>query len=418
MNKIIGKITGSKLISGSIFIFIGTMISNIAAYVYHLATGRILGPTVYGELASLISLLYLFGVVANVLQTALIKYYAEFKANGDDLSAKWLVRESIIKIGFILILIGLVVSIFSPFISNYLNLNNSYYVILSYLAFAVTTLALIFGSFLQGYQMFVWTSLIMALTTVLRLVFSIPAANYGLEWVLWAWLASGLMMIILIFPVYYRKFPGSPKKGSITMSTIIKFSTPTFFAFLGMTSIFTTDIVLVKHFFLPEIAGQYSALAVLGKIIFYATSSLGIVLLPSVSERVKKKYDVSKIIIYSLLSVLAVGALSMFAYFLFPKEIVFMLFGNRYGDIYKYMGLFSVFISLYSLGYITVMSLIAAGMTKIFLVPGISAILQIFMIYIWHKNIMDIIMVNILISLLFFGASFIFVYKSKLLSKI
>src|SRR5690606_15762570 len=75
------------------------------------------------------------------------------------------------------------------------------------------------------------------------------------------------------------------KENYAQSKEILKFALPTFITILGLTSLFTSDVILVRHFFLGEESGFYSALSVLGKVIHFATIPLIYVLFPMISER-------------------------------------------------------------------------------------------------------------------------------------
>jgi len=74
MKKKIIYLIKHPLFSGSAVMIIGTNITNVINYLYHVFMGRILGPAGYGEMASLFSLLILISTVPSSLNLALVKF--------------------------------------------------------------------------------------------------------------------------------------------------------------------------------------------------------------------------------------------------------------------------------------------------------------------------------------------------------
>ncbi|MDQ3018896.1 MAG: polysaccharide biosynthesis C-terminal domain-containing protein, partial [bacterium] len=63
--------------------------------------------------------------------------------------------------------------------------------------------------------------------------------------------------------------PAKPKE--FEMQSFLKYSGAALIQAVAFTSIFTTDLILVKHFLSPEEAGLYAALSTLGKIVYFAS---------------------------------------------------------------------------------------------------------------------------------------------------
>jgi O-antigen/teichoic acid export membrane protein len=48
--KLFNSVRNSSFLKGSLLLFAGSLIGNIAGYVYHIAVGRILGPEKYATI--------------------------------------------------------------------------------------------------------------------------------------------------------------------------------------------------------------------------------------------------------------------------------------------------------------------------------------------------------------------------------
>jgi len=385
----------NPLLAGSAVIFAGSIVTNVGAYLYHLFAGRILGPVGYGELASLISLLYIFGVPTTVLSTVLVKYFSKCKADSSAGEAKDLYIRMVQVLGKISVVLFVLFLVASPYIASFLNLTTPRSLYWIFLGFVLTIFATVNGSIMQGFQLFVWVSAYGALGMLAKLAISTPLAYFGVEWTIIGSVIASLIVFVLFFLPIRFIFQAKRKSLFLTKKELLLFSAPTFLTLLGLTSLYSFDIVLVRHFLNPAESGLYSAIATLGKVIFYASSAVTLVLFPVLSERTAKQEPAGKILSIALLLVGIISIGVTVIYFLVPTLVIQLLFGASYDGGAPYLGLFACFISLYSLGNVFVLTCLAVNKLSIWMITIIAAVLQAILISLFHQTIMDVIMVNI-----------------------
>lgn len=411
MNILIKKLLSHSLARNSMIVFVGATTANIGAYLYHLIIGRILGPVGYGELSSLISLLYIFGVPTIVLQTVLIKYFSICYAKQSDGQARYLFLKITRTLLVILVPTVAFLCLFSPFISNFLHLSNSRVVIWVFLLFIFSTLSAVNGSVIQGFQMFLWLAGFSAGVAIFKLGFSIPFAYHGVEMTMIAsFLIAALTYLVYLIPIRFLfKIKSEPME--ITKKDLAIYSIPTFFTLLGMTALYSMDIVLAKHYLPSYEAGIYSAVAVLGKVIFYASSAIGTVLFPVLSERHAKGIDTFPIVRLSIILVSGVSLGAVLVYTFFSGTVTHLLFGSSYNQAAIYLGIFAVFIAIYSIANIIVSACLATERMNVYIFTCCAAILQISTISFFHESLIQIIYINIVIaSTLLIGVGGYYVY--------
>ena len=400
LKALIKKITTHSLARDSMNMFVGSMTANVASYVYHLLMGRWIGPSGYGELSSLLSIFYIFTVPLNVGALVLIKFVSGFKAHGEIGQTKSLFIR-VTKVAIILCAALLPIIIFvSPVITKYLHIESSVMFVIVYLIFVFSLLTVIMSSVLQGYQKFLWVSILGASAVLVKLLLSIPAVQFHVMGVLMAALISVVVMYGVNFLPLRFLFAAKAVPMKLTKREAFMFAVPTLLVTLGMTSIYSTDMILVRHYFSAIDAGIYASLAVLGKIIFYASSVLAIVFYPVLSERTAKGENTDAVVRIGLMSVAAISIGITVLYFLFPNFIIRMLFGVSYVGGSSLLGIFGVFLVLYSIGNMFTTTFLATGKTKIWVIPVICAFLQIVGISMLHQSILMVIYINIGISTL------------------
>ncbi len=407
----IKKFISHPLLRHSAIVFAGSTGANIAAWLYHLFIGRILGTESYGELAALLSLFYIFNVPSSVLQTVLVKFFSVMKARNDYGQAKSLFILTTKKI-LIFEAIGLILIFpLSKLVSSFLNISSSINVIWLYLIFATFIISIANGSAMQGFQLFSAFSILTVIGTMLRLVFGIAFAFYGVGWTLISNIFSNIVGYILSFiPL---RFLIKQKEEPITINRrdAFGFSIPAFFTTLGTTLLFSQDVLLVKHFFTSHEAGIYASLSVLGKVIFYASASISFVLFPILSERKETGKPHTHLVVIGMSLIGSMCLALTLLYFFFPQYVV-LTFGKGFFGAAPYLGPFAIFISFFSLSSILINTLLALDKVYVWVFAILASFLQIVLINFFHDTIYQVINVNIAISVaLFLSLLIYYVYE-------
>ena len=395
MKNLFKRITSHSLAKDSVIVMAGSMVANIGAYLYHLVMGRLLGPSGYGELSSLLSIFYIFTVPLNVGTIVLVKFISSMKAHGELGQVRTLFVK-VTKACLVGSIVFLPVIIFaSPFISSFLHIQSTILFILVYSIFVISLVTVIATSALQGYQKFLWVSMFGAGSIILKLLVSIPAVRFGVYGALCTMDGSSLVMYLLYFlPLRFIFQVKEASALTITPREAIRYAVPSLFIILGMTSLYSTDVILVRHFFPGYEAGLYASLAVLGKIIFYASSAIAVVIFPVLSERTAKGEKGTKLIFIALAGVTAVSIAITLLYVAFPQFIIRMFFGSSYIQAAPLLGLFGIFLMLYSMGNMLTMIFMALGKVKMWFIPVLCAFVQILGIIIYHSSLTSVILVN------------------------
>jgi len=393
------RISSHSLAKDSVIVMAGSMGANVGSYLYHLVMGRLLGPIGYGELSSLLSIFYIFTVPLNVGAIVLVKFISSMKAQSQLGQVQTLIVK-VTKVCLIGCIAALpVIIIASPFISTFLHIESTILFILVYIIFAISLLTVIATSALQGYQKFLWVSIFGAGSVMLKLLVSIPAIHFGVYGVLLATIGSTLVVYLLYFLPLRFIFQVKSSTLTVTAREAIRYAVPSLLIILGMTSLYSADMILVRHFFSAHEAGLYASLTVLGKIIFYASSAVSIVIFPVLSERTAKGEKGTKLIFIGLGTVTAVSAGITLFYFAFPEFIIRTFFGSSYIQGAPLLGLFGIFLVLYSIGNMFTTIFMALGKLTVWYVPVLCALVQIIGINVYHDSVTSVIWVNIITSL-------------------
>lgn len=377
---------------------VGSNLINFLNYLYHLVIGRLLGPASYGELAALISLMGLLSIVPSSINLVIIKYVSSAKSEAEVAGLiNWL-RSRIIKASLIFFIIILIAS---PFITSFLHVSKLVYLILFALTFLVGFQSLFYRSILQGLLKFKEMIFSILAENSVKLLASIILIYLGFRvgGAVFAFLIAALIgWSITIFYLRVKTEKGIEEVPDI--KSMVFFTLPVIIQTLATTSLYSSDVLLVKHFFSSHDAGIYASLSTLGKIIFFATGPIGAVMFPLVSQRSTRGGNYKKIFKYSfvLTLILAMGILAI--YWLFPQMAVGLLYGSSFLAASDLLFWFGIFITLFTLSSLVINYGLSLGKVKVVIFPLIAALAQILLIWFYHQSLFLVIIISIIIAAL------------------
>jgi O-antigen/teichoic acid export membrane protein len=400
LRKKLNQIKESQLLVGSLVMFVGSMVANLGSYFYHLLAGRMLGPTGYGALESVISLAYLLFIPLNTLTLVVAKFVANFKGEKNYRGIVWLRNYFNKKLLIISTVVMVLIITSSPLVKLFLKLDSVWPTVFVGLLFFISTFSSLDRAILQGLMLFPkmvvshigeTTSKMIAALLFIWLGFKVGGGVLGLvvgSLIGW-WLAHINLRTL-------RQY--SPRRPGLKISRLLNFALPVFLSHLCFTSIYTNDIILVKHFFSPIEAGLYAALAVMGKVVFYATSAIPNVAYPMAAHHKSQGKNPNNILNHSLLIVIMISLGAIGVYLLFPKLMILILYGKEYLPAVPYLVWMGIFIGLYSVAFLYVNYFLSQDKTKIVILPIIAALSQLLLINHFHQSLFQVLMISIIVS--------------------
>lgn len=394
------KLTKNHLFKGSFIVLLGNAVANFFNYLYHLLTGRLLTPSQYGLLQSLIALTYFLGVFVSSFSFVVINIIGQAKKAEVHLKIKWLEKKALV---FTLLFWLFFLSLF-PLFQKFLHLKR-------FLVYFFFTLPVLFSFFSTLYQ-----SVLRAKLEFTKFSFTIILATFvklvsALILIIAGWQVIGALSGLIIASIagmvlgwHWVKnlWPEIPRtiKSLNFKTNFWNFSLLSFVTNFSLVSLYSTDILLVRHFFSPYKAGLYSATAVLGKIIFFAATAVLLVVFPLF---VKYKKNIKKLFWTFWLSFLFISTICLIGlsfYKLFPHLIVSLLYGEAYSQASAFLPYFAIFILLVSIFNLLAQLLLALESTLAGWLTGLVAIGQILLILVRHQSLKTVIDNSVLILFL------------------
>lgn len=407
------------LISGSAISVGGSMVANIFNYFYNLSMGRMLSVAEYGILASLISLFSIFVVFGTTITMVFSKFTASFMAKDKGEFVGILLRRGTITIGGISLFVTIILTIFSSYISQFLNIKESILITIVALALFFNFLGAVLHGILQGLLKFVTFSLVYIVMSTAKFLIGVGLVFLGFKifGAVFAILIAGILgYIISLIPL--RKHLLIHKSDHLTLQNLHRelstYALPVLLSTIGLTALVSIDVILVKHYFLPVNAGQYGALSLMGRTIFFVVNPIIFVFFSVIAHKREKKEKLFKTIIAASIIIGIPSLFLLTIYFFFPSLVLRIFFpAKEYLVLSSYLGLFSVFIVFYTFSHFLTSFYLSIGKTRVFAFVLLATLFEIIYIIFFHKTIMQIVLGLIGISFFFLVSLILFYLFSK-----
>lgn len=397
IRKIFLRIIKNQLVSGGAVLFFGNLIVSAGGYFYHLLMGRMLGVVDYGILASLFSLSSLFGIPTAGLTLVLVREISSLRGKSKLEEASFFYSWILKKFFIFSFLLFLILLCLSPFFLKLLHLDSISLLLIIITASIVSIFVRINESVFQAFLRFKLMSFLGILAACLKIIGAVVLVFLGFSVLgaISAFLLSLVFGLFLSFPLVKKILCQKKKKFRVNGRRILKYALPVFLSTLAFTSMYTIDVVLARHFLSSQDAGFYASLSTLGKIIFFASGPISMAMFPMVVQRHANGENYTNLLIlaFGLVVLICLGTSTI--YFLFPSLMIRLLFGRLFLGASYALGFFALFMSFYSLSYILVNFSLSIGRVKVVFLPVMAAILQVAMILLFHKSLVQIVGVSI-----------------------
>lgn len=414
MKQRINRVIAHPFVSGSAIVFIGSNAANVFHFLFNFFMVRNLTPASFGDISALISLIALATTPASATVPMIINFAARFYAKNEMTH----IRGLFFKLSKILYSIGLGLFIcfifFSSWIGSFFNIHNAVLIYITGFIVFLGYIATTHSGLLQAKLAFNFisiTNLIGSIVKVLLGVFLV-VLGFGPVGAVIAYALSSVITYFLSFIQLPFIFDKKIKSEPISFIKLLSYGGPAAIAMYTITSFLTTDILLVKHFFNPQQAGIYAVISLAGKVIFFFTAPIATVLFPLVAQKHEKKEGYTDIFFLAILFILIPSLGITVLYYIFPEFILLLFNQQKYSTlITPYLGLYGIFISLYSLLFVITNFFLSIGKTKIFIPLIIGALLQAVLLWIFHSNFFEIIYISTAIVTLLLGGFLLYYWK-------
>jgi O-antigen/teichoic acid export membrane protein len=313
----------AKILGGSVVMLVGSVFVSLANFGYNIGVARLLGPADFSHAAAAVTILMLVSAITLAFQLVCAKLVAK----SGSVEAKAAVFQNLLKKSWWVGLgLGVSMLIASSLLTSYLRLSSPWVIILLAIGLSIYIPLGVKRGGLQGTCRFHGLSWNMAAEAMVKFLGAILLAVMGFG-VLGAVAAISASVVAAYFmPDAARELrsrPGAldaPQLGETVQAIVF---------FVGQVIICNIDILMVKHFFPPDLAGLYAAIALVGRLLYFGAWSIVSAMFP-VSAETGEKRQAPALLALPLMMVAAMSAGFVLFLAAFPQLVFRSLFGAHF----------------------------------------------------------------------------------------
>ncbi len=402
-----------KKVSPEQIFMLSVLLVNGGNYLYNLLLGRLLGPEVFAEAALLVTLLLVLSFIGMTFQLAAAKF-AVLLEDTQWSRFRFKIYKGALLGGCIAMLLLIV---FAPSLQNLFLTKSSNMFIVFAIGIPVYFFMSVNRGIYQGKMAFKKLS-----TTYQTEMWSRLGITLLLLWALPLDPATVVALGIVI-SLFFGMLPTDSKNFRFNKSArLTAANTKLVSTFIVLTACYegtqiiinNSDILMVKHYFDAKQAGLYASLALIGRVVYFIAWMFVMILLPTVVQRKKDGLSTAPVL-FKYVSIIGIlSALIVSACWMFPELIVQLMFGEDYLAISGLLWKYATATSLFAISNIFAYYYLSLDHYVPVIISGILGFLQIALITIYHDNLEQVVMVQIIaMAILLLFQLVYFVYKNN-----
>jgi O-antigen/teichoic acid export membrane protein len=403
----------SGLRSGAL-LAVATAASIVAAYVFLLAAGRILGSDDYGSLAALLGLLAIVLIPAGALQMAVSREVSRWLATGDAAAASRLAGGALRTFAIATVPLLVVMLALAQPISRLLHIHSVGIVVLAILSLAAALVFPLAMGVLQGEQRFEALAVLYVFPWAVRLaVLAVAAAaGYRLGGAVFATLVGAVAATALAYALirpFIRTAAPLPRQELITF---LRYLWPVAVGLIGIALLTNVDVLIVKVRFSSDEAGAYAAASAFARVGYFLPAAILPVLFPRTAARQARGEETRDILGRSLLATAGFCGLLALVYAAAGTGLVVMTFGHDFSEGGAVLAPFALAMGLASLANVFIGYHLSRGETRYVWIVAAGVVVQVIALSTIPSSLEAVVWTNVAVGAAIVAAHELFVESS------
>jgi O-antigen/teichoic acid export membrane protein len=384
------------VLNGSIIMLLSSTLVSLLNFVYNVVMARMLGPSKFGHVTVSVTILMLASAVTLSFQLVCAKFVARNQTPG----AKARVYRTLLGKAWMLSLaLGGVVFASQHRVAGYLHLPDSRLLAVLAIGIAAYVPLGVRRGAMQGLCSFRRLSVSFVVEAGTRLLTGMVLVmiGYGTLGAVGA-ISAAVLAAYFLIPIgpelRVKTEAGEPASFGEGIQAIV--------FFVGQVIISNVDIILVKHFFAPELAGLYAAVALVGRLLYFASWSVVSAMFP-VTAAVKPQDENPKVILMPLMVVLGLAVVFILTMSFFPHLIIHTIFGVEFHQGEPLLALYAAATGIYSLSVVIMAYEMSRRIANTGWLQLVFSGVLIVAISVFHNTLRQVITVQIIMMALMLG---------------
>lgn len=371
-----------------------SMVVNVLGFAFQFIMARLLTPGAWAEMIAAISLLALLSVPGAALNSLVIKVSGDLFVQGQGRQLwSWLTRAAA-RVSVVGLAIAIALGLLSGWISDFLQFDGVASILVVGSAIMLSLVAIVVKGSLAGTSSFLLLGIISVTETASRL-------GAGAGMVLLGWAAAGAVAGssvgaavavigggVILFRVTRRthgpeQVETQPMMGGRDQLRVVGIA-------FALAIVLNADILFVKAYFDDIQSANYSAIALIGRTLFFATSPVSIVLLPHVIRRYSSGYSIVPSMLVSIGLIGAIVTVVALTVLIFPTYVFAIAFPDQYDLNTTLLSIYIVAGTLLSLSYALAHLNIGAGNLRPWSFMFVAAVAMLIAMFNWHESVQDL----------------------------
>jgi O-antigen/teichoic acid export membrane protein len=404
------SLAAERFVRHNLLIAASTLLAGVLGFFMQALLSHSLMPADYGATFTILSVLALIWLPANAVMLVMAKETScdpADRASGRSAAILWRWHRRLMLGGFLIAGVGI---IGTPGLARFFHVTP--------LVLIPAALSVPFGlavpallGQLQGRQRFLNLSALLVGQAALRLVaavaLALPFGSVGV----FAGVAIGNILIYVAAmaaanPSGFRRVAMAPPEQDYRSLAVILVGG------IALAVLFSTDVLLVKHFFRAEEAGKYAAVAALGRAIFWGASGIALVLFPKAAVQGRKPGAGSLLVLASIGMCLVGGVMGWAIFSLEPRFLLTTFAGPAYASAGSYLPMYGVAMTLFGGASVLVATGQARGNANMLAVLVPVMLLEPALIIRFHETLTQVVqLLSVSMAVLFIGLAVLFVLE-------
>lgn len=351
----------------------------LLGYVFNIIVARYTSNEIFSTFSAGMAIVYLLQIPVASIQAMITKKIGENRKY--DLNKfKW---HSL----WVFALLGVIVSLIFFFarypLSNIASIPHELFIYLTVILL-ISFISPVSKGILLGTERIVTVNFLMLGEALLKLLMGIVAIKLGgsLPLLMLSNALPALLTTLFVIPL--TRLDGEKVEKKITVN--YKELVLTTISFLLLSAPYTLDLILVN----TEFRAQYSAVSLLGKLVYFAAITIAAVMFARLSNQTDRKAE-KKTLLISLAGTIGIGIAVTLGLYLFKDIVINMTIGSQYLSIAPYIAVFGLCMTGYAVVFMLANYFISISSFKYIFVLIFMVALQIYLFVTNNSDLMQVL---------------------------